>query len=408
VRRRSTRLAVEQLEDRTVPSSFTAATVSDLIADINAANAAGGSNTITLAAGKTFTLTAVNNTDVDNRGARDANGLPIIAANDNLTIQGNGDSIARSVYQGTPEFRLLDVAPGASLTLANVSLQNGGGGPGLFEGGGIYSTGSLIVEGGTISMCSAGHGGSIYSSGSLILEGGTISMCSATFGGGIYSTGSLTLDAATITNCSALGAGHSAGGGVYVEGGAATLTNVTLSSNSAVGRDASSIGPGGSAYGGGVYVYAGTVTLTNVTLSSNTAKGGGAYSSHYTSEGPGNGYGGGLYVAGGNVTLTTVTLSSNSAAGGNGNNYQGFVGIGYGGGLYAAAGTVSLSNDTVTGNSAQSGSKSKNNKPGPSFLGEGGGLYIASMAAVYLDAFTVANTTANTPDDIYGPYTLIT
>jgi hypothetical protein len=41
-RRRNARLALEQLEDRTVPSSFTAASVSDLIADINAANLAGG------------------------------------------------------------------------------------------------------------------------------------------------------------------------------------------------------------------------------------------------------------------------------------------------------------------------------------------------------------------------------
>src|SRR5437868_8400615 len=88
-RRRGVRLRLEQLEDRTVPSSFTAASVSDLIADINAANAAGGSNTITLAAGTTFTLTAVDNT------THGATGLPVIAANDNLSIVGNGDTIER-------------------------------------------------------------------------------------------------------------------------------------------------------------------------------------------------------------------------------------------------------------------------------------------------------------------------
>jgi hypothetical protein len=37
-RRHRARLGAEQLEDRQVPSSFTAATVSDLIAHINAAN----------------------------------------------------------------------------------------------------------------------------------------------------------------------------------------------------------------------------------------------------------------------------------------------------------------------------------------------------------------------------------
>jgi hypothetical protein len=53
---------VERLEDRTLPSSYTAATVADLIADINAANQGGGANTITLAAKKTFNVQAVNNT----------------------------------------------------------------------------------------------------------------------------------------------------------------------------------------------------------------------------------------------------------------------------------------------------------------------------------------------------------
>src|SRR6516164_5256950 len=117
--RRRTRIAVEQLEDRTVPSNVTAATVSDLIADINAANALGGSNTITLVAGNTFPLTAVNNT------TDSANGLPVIAANDNLTIQGNGDTIARSTASGTPAFRFFDVAAGAALTLENLTLTNG-------------------------------------------------------------------------------------------------------------------------------------------------------------------------------------------------------------------------------------------------------------------------------------------
>jgi hypothetical protein len=71
-RRRGPRLTVEQLEDRLVPSHFTAATVSDLITDINAANLAGGSNTITLVAHKSFNLTAVNNT------ANGPTGLPVM------------------------------------------------------------------------------------------------------------------------------------------------------------------------------------------------------------------------------------------------------------------------------------------------------------------------------------------
>src|SRR5262245_52755538 len=110
-------LTLEPLEDRTVPANFTAASVSDLIADINAANVLGGSNTITLTPSVAFTLTAVDNV------AHGPNGLPLIAANDHLTILGSGDVIERSSAGGTPAFRLFDVAAGASLTLENLTLQ---------------------------------------------------------------------------------------------------------------------------------------------------------------------------------------------------------------------------------------------------------------------------------------------
>ena len=61
--RRGARLTLEHLEDRTLLSNYSAASVSALIADINAANTAGGANTITLTAPTTspYALTAVNN-----------------------------------------------------------------------------------------------------------------------------------------------------------------------------------------------------------------------------------------------------------------------------------------------------------------------------------------------------------
>src|SRR5262249_52566526 len=71
--RRRSPLILERLEDRTVLSNFNAATASDLIADINAANAAGGTNTITLTAKTTFDLKTVSNT------TDGPTGLPVIA-----------------------------------------------------------------------------------------------------------------------------------------------------------------------------------------------------------------------------------------------------------------------------------------------------------------------------------------
>src|SRR5262245_60268414 len=85
---------LEALEARTLPSTYYAATASDLIADINAANKHGGTNTIVLTAPTTspYVLTAVDNT------TDGATGLPVISSNkgDNLTIVGNGDTIERS------------------------------------------------------------------------------------------------------------------------------------------------------------------------------------------------------------------------------------------------------------------------------------------------------------------------
>jgi hypothetical protein len=89
-RRRSRRLTIDQLEDRTAPATFTAATVPDLVAAINAANLQGGDNTIMLTPSTAFVLTAPDNT------TDGATGLPVIASKDHLTIQGNSDTLARS------------------------------------------------------------------------------------------------------------------------------------------------------------------------------------------------------------------------------------------------------------------------------------------------------------------------
>jgi hypothetical protein len=257
--RRRARLLLEPLEDRALPSAYTAGSVADLIADINAANAAGGSNTIT--------LTAVNNT------ADGATGLPVIAANDNLTILGNGDTIARSNAGGTPAFRLLDVAPGASLTLQNLTLQGG-----LALGDGVWA-----------------EGGAIYSQGTLTLNGVTVQYNQALGAdGGQFQTGS-----------------PAAGGGIYIAGGTCTLTNVALNSNSAQGgngghhsKNATNYTGGGDGSGGGLYVAAGSVSLFSTTVDHNTAKGGHAGDRYLSSDGLGRG--GGLYIE----PLASVSLDA--------------------------------------------------------------------------------------------------
>src|SRR5262249_10621005 len=114
------RCTVECLESRRLFANYTAATTSELIADINVANQTPEADTITLVAGNTFSLTAADNFTVVDNFTCGATGLPVIAPGGGaLVIVGNGDKIERSTAAGTPAFRLFDVAAGASLTLKN-------------------------------------------------------------------------------------------------------------------------------------------------------------------------------------------------------------------------------------------------------------------------------------------------
>src|SRR3954466_14476760 len=86
---------IESLESRTLFASYTAASATDLIVQINAANLTPEADTIALAAGNNFSLTAVDNT------ANGPTGLPVIAAGGGaLTIVGNGNTVERSSNTG--------------------------------------------------------------------------------------------------------------------------------------------------------------------------------------------------------------------------------------------------------------------------------------------------------------------
>lgn len=441
---------LEALEDRCLPSNYTAGSVPALITDINAANQAGGTNTINLTDNTTFDLTAVNNT------TNGVNGLPIISgggkkvAADNLTIIGNGDIIQRD--SAAPAFRLFDVASGGSLTLENVTLQGGlafGSGTAA-DGGAIYNLGTLtlintIVQDNT-AQGSNGAAGAIKNRNQIIApQAGADAE-----GGGIWTNGTVKLENGTLIGITngyyplygqgnkALG-GHGGaaggqlgmnggaggggfGGGLYQAGGSVTVTDATLAGNVAVGgyggsdyARSSISGYGGGASGGGLYIASGTLVMSsNDTVKTNWAMGGNggqffAGNSHEGGTG-GAGSGGGIYVGSGTVTLQSVALLSNRAQGGDGGmlnltggvtdafwqEVHGLGGNGSGGGLYVGGGTVTLTGVTVTGNAAGAGVSGglgiPNGSPG---VASGGGIYIVSQATLSLDLFTVSHTTSN-------------
>jgi hypothetical protein len=350
------RPAVHRLEDRELPANLIAASVADLISAINAANATPEADTITLVAGKTFTLTAVNNT------TDGATGLPVIAPGENLTIIGNADIIERSTGKGTPAFRLFDVAAGGSLTAKSLTLQGGlayGAIPfRVALGGAVLNLGSLTLDGVMVQNNTA-HGFDATKDGSA----------TDALGGGLYSGGSLVVTRSTIRNNATIG-GRGQDGNTYLWGG--------------------------TGWGGGVYVGGGTASIDNSAITGNTARGGAGgdlntNGSDKPKKGDGWGQGGGW-------------LSPTGGRGGNA----------LGGGLFVSAGgTVTLSNTSVTGNAAVGGGGGLGDTAspdGPDGNGFGGGLCIASPATVILDAYSLAHVVGNTAtfgEDIYGPYDVI-
>jgi hypothetical protein len=313
---------VEFLETRRLLASFTASSVGELITDINAANTAGGANTITLAPGATFTLSAP-----DAPGG--PNGLPGIVAGNDLTILGNGVTVQRSTARGTPSFRLLEVAAQGSLALTNLTLSNG---LAYSAGGAIRSAGALRLSGVTIQNCIAraesgfsATGGAIFSSGALVIAGSTIQNNQGLGGDGIPGDGGF--------NWPGFG-GAAHGGGLYVGGGTATITNSTFSSNLARGgngADGQKVdaglfgggwrpgGLGGDAFGGAIYVASGELTVRGTTITRNSATGGLGGKTHKDLvDRNGVARGGGIYIApAALVTLdafTQANTKSNTAS----------------------------------------------------------------------------------------------
>ena len=182
----------------------------------------------------------------------------------------------------------------------------------------------------------------VTASAEVAISGLTITGGRADIGGGIDNSGTLTLTNSTLSDNSAGGGGGlPAGGGLY-NFGTATITNSTLSGNSA------------SSEGGGIF-NAALLTVTNSTLSGNSAdSGGGLYTfgaatiTNSTLSGNSAGYGGGI-VNSITLTVTNSTLSGNSAV--------------FGGGLYNYF-TATITNSTLSGNSASS---------------EGGGIFNSSI-----------------------------
>jgi CSLREA domain-containing protein len=441
----------------------------EAIAAVNSPGSAGdcgtadaSSNTIALGA-STYTLSASGQLSVTGAASLTVTG----ASEAGTVIDGGGHGRVLSVGStSTVTLSQLTItgghaADGTAGVLGNMacSIPNSGGGS-TGNGGGMSNAGVLTLTSVEVTGNHAGNGGAgAGSQGSGGCTGGAGGAGAS--GGGIYNTSQLTLTDSVITanaagnggagglgspNSGTGGAGGAggSGGGIYNSGGpsydpavSVTVTDSTISSNSAgdggAGGDAgSSLGSGqggtggaggrGQENGGGIANDDGALTVTGTTISGNTAGNGGdggsagIFGGAAGAAGDGS-WGGGVSVIGGSLSLINTTLWGNAAGnggnGGSGANGTGVVlpsnggngGPGGNGGavrVTSAAATPVALQVTVAHNAAGSGGGGggggqSGGLPGSAgSAGLGGGLYVEGPPSLTLqNSLVAANAGAN-------------
>jgi hypothetical protein len=164
-------------------------------------------------------------------------------------------------------------------------------------GGGIHNSGTMtlnqvIVNNNNAPPPAIPSGGGISNTGTVIITAGTVQGNNGFFsGGGIYNTGVLSITGSTILNNQLGNPGHFGGsGGGIVNYGTMTVQDSTITGNTALGGDLQG-GDGGGISGD-------NNTITNSTITGNSAH-----------------HGGGI-AGGGNIAHTTFSTNSASIAGG--------------------------------------------------------------------------------------------
>jgi len=187
------------------------------------------------------------------------------------------------------------------------------------SGGGIFNNGTLNLVNSSVASNSVNGGwaggGGISNEGTVTITQSVISLNSSDVaGGGISNVGMLTISNSTISSNQTEQVGHFSGrgGGIY-SSGALIINNSIISANRA-GHQGGAVG----GYGAGIY---GSGTITNSTISGNSAfyQGGGIYGggtiTNTTISGNSSFQGGGIY-GGGNITHDTISGNAASYEGG--------------------------------------------------------------------------------------------
>jgi uncharacterized repeat protein (TIGR01451 family) len=401
--------------------------------------------------------------------------LNITGTSHALIIEGQGSTGPNAtIITQTVLDRVLAVAANAPVILENLAIEGGtaqtdaNGGVTEADGGGILNAGILTLNNVAVINNKAqaalpglnASGGGIYSTGLLMISGtdpttsliqNNSAIATATTisgpgaqgtGGGIFSNSisQVSISNTTVSGNLAQGAngfdgsssgaagtkgGQATGGGIYLNNtssaplvllqGDIISNNSAMSGNGGAGGTGSNGGNGTEALGGGVEIDkggTGGAEFINDTISGNKAVGGvgGAAGTGGVGGNGGDGVGGGIDDSSlSGSALFNVTLYGNSAIGGNGVNAGG----GFGGGIDddGSAGLF-IANSTITANAATPGTGTTT--PNSGF---GGGVnndqssdkqlqfvntLVAGNTGTEADGLDVGGAVANSDNDLIG------
>jgi hypothetical protein len=363
-------------------------TLTNMVITRNVANADGGGVVMENTVNSSWTLTVTNSTISNNHagdagGGIDTDGMGTVVIT-NCTITGNTDSNqGAGVYIDAIQVGAVFV--GAPMTMTgtvvsdNQALLAGTLGPPAIggSGGGISNAGNgtMTIANSTVANNIANGVGGGFSDenaqGTLVVSNSLFFDNSAVgSGGGIQEGGPST----TITNSVIQGNTSGAtGGGLFLNGTAVSIADCTIVDNTALGG------------GGGLEIQttgtgAGGTTITNATITANSATGNPAA--------PTTANGGGIEAPAttftGSLTLTNDTINGNFATNGGG--------IFWGG----TTGSVAVQNTIVAHNFAGTGPDANN--PSGTFTDKGGNLIGSTSGNTGLVSIS-------TSDPLLGPLT---
>ncbi len=355
---------LEQLEDRVVPADFMVNSLGD--SDMM------GSGTLRRAIIDLNLMGGANNTIYFQGVARSGTinlGSAFEDIDKNVVIEGPGGpdlTVRRSAAMGTPQFRILTINTGKTVTIKDLTISHG---MSTADGGGILNAGVLMLERVSLLHNQGRNGGGIFNADTVFMRNSEIRGNIATgTGGGIHNSNNGVLND---LNTFVVGNRATYGGGIYNAGGLTDLTLTKIVDSNIASFD-----------GGGIWTSGRTVLqFVSVNVNRANANGGGILnlfeleiSNSQISVNSAGRDGGGIFN-----TFNGVALIQGSSIGAN-------TSVRNGGGIWndsPVVDAVSIKRSTV-----------RNNTTDPTGTGLGGGLYNRGKALVEISTFSGNEATA--------------